>query len=341
MTVHNGEVVTITGAGFGSKAEGGPLATSFDSAAPGDNWSTGTLGGTWETRGEPTLTAAALRTDHYQSSFKLRYDAFYPPYDALCLNHMVAEDKLYLSFWMYRDHDTLDMTTGSGNNSKFLRIYQDATGEGGNLVLTVMCDDNGDAANLSITGDALGTHPYSIDYSSPSCDAGFYSGDWFHPSASCVPEMQVWEHYEFYVDYASELGGNDTQVIVWKDGMTVARASGMTLNEVGQVNDERLIRVGQVSGGHNSHYDEYLDQVYIDTTLAHVFISERADVPWPDVADTTHTEVQVGSAWQDDAITFTVNQGAFPTGELGYVHVVTADGAVIAGPTVRFAEPNG
>jgi len=337
LTLHNGESVTIKGGDFGAKETAAPLAVTYDSPASDDNWSTGVLGGHWELRGEPILIEQDPRTDYPQSAYKMSYDAYYPPYDALCLNHMVPEDKLYISFWMYRDHDTLAMTTGSGNNSKFLRIYTDAEGQSGNLVVTFVCDDNGDPANLSVTGDGLGTHPYSIDYSAPTCDAGYYSGDWFHPSSTtCVPKMQAWEHYEFYVDYPTQVAGTDTQVILWKDGMTVARASGMTINEEGQVNDRRLIRIGQVSGGRTLHYDEYIDEVYIDNTQARVFIADEANLQWPDSPDEIHTEIQVATDWRPTSITFTVNQGSFADGQQAYVYVVTSDGELVPGPVVQF-----
>ena len=337
LVLHNGESVTITG-DFGDKAVAEPLAVSYDSPNEDDNWAAGTLGGQWTVRGEPTLTDENPRTPHWQSSHKFSYDAYYPPYDTLSLDHMSPDDKLYISFWMYRDNDTLSMTTGSGNNSKFLRIYTDAEGQSGNLVVTFVCDDNGDPLNLSVTGDGLGTHPYNIDYSAPRCDAGYYSGDWFHVSSNtCLPQMQSWEHYEFYVNYPSQVGGTDTEVILWQNGVTVARASGMTINEAGQVNDRRLIRIGQVSGGRTLHYNEYLDEVYIDTTVAHIFIADKADLSWPDSPDPVHTEIQVPSYWQDGQITFTVNQGSFENGARAYVYVVRPDGRLVVGPQVEFA----
>lgn len=336
LVLHNGESVTITG-DFGTKAVAEPLAVSYDSPNAGDNWAAGALGGQWAVRGEPSLTDENPRTSQPQSSYKFSYDAFYPPYDTLSLDHMSPDDELYISFWMYRDNDTLSMTTGSGNNSKFLRIYTDAQGQSGNLVVTFVCDDNGDPLNLSITGDGLGTHPYSIDYSAPRCNAGYYSGDWFHPSSTtCLPQMRTWEHYEFYVNYPSQVGGTDTQVILWQDGVTVARASGMTINEAGQVNDRRLIRIGQVSGGRTLHYDEYLDEVYIDTSAAHIFVADEADLNWPDSPDPVHTEIQVPTYWRDGQITFTVNQGSFEDGARAHIYVVRPDGRLVAGPQVEF-----
>ncbi|MGB7566678.1 MAG: hypothetical protein WBM07_02385, partial [Chitinivibrionales bacterium] len=71
---------------------------------------------------------------------------------------------------------------------------------------------------------------------------------------------------------------------------------------------------------------EYIDQVYIDNTPAHVFISSSPGILWPDVSAEDHSEIQVPSAWSDGSITFTLNQGSFSNGETAFLYVVDTTG---------------
>jgi len=335
--VQNIDSIIIIGGDFGVKPQAAPLISSYDNPIAENNWSTGIIGGNWTTGGTLILTNISPRASFPQSIYKISYDAFYPPYESIRFNHPVAEDKLYISFWMYRDHPTLNMTTGGGNNSKFLRIYQSSSTSDGNIIYSLGCDDNGDPLMLYAGGDNMALCPdWEIAYT--ACNAGKYSSPMFSPfTADTLPLMQIWEHYEYYIDYPSNLGGTDGIHVMWKDGITLARSINIAVNQTGQTNNRRWILIGQVSGGRTVHYNEYIDQVYIDNTQAHIFISSNSNVSWSDYDLTRHDEIQVASIWLDTSIIITVNQGSFQDGDTAYIYVVNENGNISNGYQIVFS----
>jgi hypothetical protein len=76
----------------------------------------------------------------------------------------------------------------------------------------------------------------------------------------------------------------------------------------------------------------YWDEIYVDRTQARVEIGNAAT--W---SASSHLELQIPSAWSDDAIRFEVKRGAFEVGGQAFVYVVDADGNVNeAGLAVTF-----
>ena len=75
-----------------------------------------------------------------------------------------------------------------------------------------------------------------------------------------------------------------------------------------------------------------LDQVYLDNTQAHVFISDKSNITnWLTYSSTAHNEVQVASAWSNSSITITLNQGTFTQGTTAYLYVVDSNGNISRG----------
>jgi hypothetical protein len=329
----NGQTIVITGSGFSNKSQAAPLLSSYDDATPSNNWSTGSIGGLWTERdndGTGDLSTGDIeRTSLYQSSYNFRYDAA-SGYNSIRYQHNTVEPVMYCSFWIYRDNATLNLAS-IDMNSKFFRMYTNA-GEVANVVWSVVDDDSEgiDIYKAYIAGDYLGTNAYTIDYTAPVCLSTAGNPTMLAPGSKLTaakPNMGQWEHYEILVEYPSEIGAADARVIALKDGATFARTSQtVRLGEVGQVEAYRFPMAGQVSGGRNESYYEYIDQFYIDNTVAHVYVSDSANASWPDIASFHHSEIQVASEWSDGSITFTYNQGALPPGEVAYVYVVDTDG---------------
>ena len=320
-TLENGQTLTITGAGFGSKNYAEPMITSYDSAVtPANKFSSGSIGGDWTTGGSLSLITTALRSTWPQSSYKLSYEIADTPYNSIRRNWGVAEDKIFGSFWHYRDNATANFV---GSNNKFLRIYQSADpGTDGNFVLSAKS-----TLDSYASGDNIGTNNYTIAYT--ACSASEGSGDVFNAnSTACKPTMQQWDHWQFYIDYPSGLGAGDATVILWLNGKTHSRSTSVSLNEGGQTNDRRHFLIGQPSGDANPTYNEYLDQIYLDTTVAHVFLSDSASVTWPDFGSYHHSEIQVASSWGASSIDITVNAGSFVPCAPVYLYVVDSSGAI-------------
>ena len=337
-TITNGQSITISGSGFSTKTTAAPLLSSYDNATTSNNWSGGSLGGSWTTSGTISLSQTQQRSTHTQNSYAVTYDNN-SGYDSVRYQRESADDKLYVSFWMYRDNATLNMVTGSGDNAKFLRIYQDSSGTEGDTYYQLVCNSSGDAMSLRSSGDQTADcDGWTVDYTSSLYNADRYSSIKFNAAAnSTLPKMQNWEHYEYYMDYPSTTGNNDATNIIWKDGATVARSIDIAVNEAGAANEWRWVMLGQVSGAYSPSYNEYIDQVYIDNTPARVFISDSSTMTMPDIASHHHSEIQVASSWSDSSITFTLNQGSFANGSTVYVYVVDSAGAVNAtGEAITF-----
>lgn len=91
----------------------------------------------------------------------------------------------------------------------------------------------------------------------------------------------------------------------------------------------------------------YNDNVYIDKTQARVELCDSAT--W---AARTHCEIQPTTAWSDISNTINLNQGSFANGNMAYLYVVDANGAVnangsaailgsVAGDTLAPSAPSG
>lgn len=331
-TFGNGEAVTVFGDDFTNKSHAAPLISSYDNNLTSNNWSNGVLGSNWRKGGNPYLTNSKRRVTFKQGEYTITYNNSYSDggYDSIRYLSDEPQDKMYVSFWMYRDNSTLNMTTGSGDNAKFLRIYQSGNSNemNGDTYYSLNCNSNGDANRLYTSGDQMESYSgYSIAYSSPAANAYKYSSLMFNASSrSVLPKMRTWQHYEYYMDYPSTEGGHDGFNIALQDGATVARTIDIAVNEEGATSDRRYILIGQVSGGFSPSYNEYIDQVYIDNTPAHIYISDSPNAEWPDIASFNHSEIQVASAWSDNSITFTFNQGTFNDGATVYLYVVDING---------------
>jgi hypothetical protein len=328
----NGSTVTISGSGFGTKSQAAPLISSYNNTTSANNWSGGTVGGGWVFGGDSIAlsTSAPLRSSFPQSSYQARYDAYYNAgYDTVGFNHNVGEDKIYVSFWIYRNYTDWHELLGAGNNTKFFRIYNGNSPASDQVISAVFLGD-GSMTSVGFIGEFQAPYNWSIAYN--GCNAGQYSLTNFYvftQNSSCMPGLQQWEHWEAYIDYPSSLGGHDGATVWWKNGRTISRNTNVALNDTGQNNDMRWIRIGEVSGGSTATGQwEYLDQVYIDNTPAHVFISDNPNVTWPDMGTSYHSEIQVPSDWSDSSITFTLNQGTFADDAQAYLYVVDANGNV-------------
>jgi len=94
------------------------------------------------------------------------------------------------------------------------------------------------------------------------------------------------------------------------------------------------IHFGQYIGNTSTTIDAniYYDDVFVQTaTWARIEIGDNSS--WNDCA---HREIQIPTAWSDDSITITVNQGSFQDGETAYLFVVDENGTVSEGYPITF-----
>ena len=69
----------------------------------------------------------------------------------------------------------------------------------------------------------------------------------------------------------------------------------------------------------------YIDEVYIDTTRARVFLSDSST--WAAIDSTKEKDIQIPTAWSSGSVTVDCNIPSFTSGNL-YMYVINADGEV-------------
>lgn len=355
----NGSQITISGNGFGTKPQAAPLISSYDHPVGSYNFAdegAGTVAYSaspnipWYNAYRTTMNrvnSAPLRTGLYQSSIKVSYDPANiggTDYHPLGYNHDLADRYAYISWWMYRDYSTWNQWSTSGANTKFFRLW---TGQTNPRLMTAFAhrtDALGNPDCLSDGGDGLGSYydgtgifgyGWNIDYS--ACGAVAYMRGMYSPTtgnSSCMGMLKEWEHWELFYDlgtnFAASTPGTDGRAIIFKNGKTIADTSHIQWSQTGELNTNRIYLVGQVTGGRTvTGGNEYLDQVYIDNSMSHVFLSDKSDLTnWARNSSAYHSEIQVPSNWSNNSLTFTLNQGSFTNGQQAYLYVVDANGNI-------------
>jgi hypothetical protein len=314
--------------------------SSYDHSISANNWSNGTYGASgWTPSGSPApaLSTTNRRTSLYQSSFDTQvsvYNSNGSDYHSLRYTYLTTPNVWYVSFWQYRDYSTWLLDS---DNSKFWRAYWDSAGSGGDMILSMVGSNA-----TQIYAHAEGTLDAACyPEGQPGCPAvaaTYMNADFYSPqgydvradTANTGISLQSWVHYELYLVFNPTSGVHTGGVgVLLINGKLHSRTINVTLDYTGEVRD-RLWPLfgGNVSGGRSASGYDYLDQIYMDTTPAHVFISSRNDVAWPDNANATHTEIQVPITWSATGITFTLNQGTFGSSDTVYLYVVDGSGNI-------------
>lgn len=295
-TVTNGQVLTITGANFGTKPTAAPVVF--------DDFEGGALGAKVEGR---AAVVGAWGTGEW--SFNVTYDSVQPTQGSKVAKHAFGSgtynaslyvdrngSTFYLDYW----HRVVPRSGTYSRNFKPWRIYGANDGSFANDV--VFCDSPG----------WVGT------------DWG--GGSWIQqPMFSTKPPIprpiNVWEHYRVVVK--SGAGG-----IISQHRNGVADLERAT-NASGAANGG--VRIGHYWGldgtddgacPGNVGADVYTDLVYVDTSLARVYLADA-----PTLAQAKHTAIQIPSAWANTAVTVKANTHGFKPGQTAHVIVIDSANA--------------
>ncbi len=327
----DGNNITIYGSGFGVKENPRPLISSYDDGI--NSFSNMPVGqnpsGNWTSTGDgtspiPISDSPSLRRNGHSTSKKVDCLNSYPPYYGLVYFTPPNTSRLYISWWHYRDDTEWHILDGSGNNNKFFRYYWGTGNPVGSPVLSVVDQGEGDgivdSVHFSASDNcrALSYNPdsWSLDYAGGDA----YKDSYYYASISSnhdfIPHLQQWDHHELYLIFSSSGDSLDAKAYYWFNGKEMFRASNFSDSDFGETTDGiRVLVFGHVSGAIDSPSHEYLDNVYIDNTLAHIIISNKSSLTYPDMLNFTHNEIQVPISWSDNSITFTANQGSFNSGD--------------------------
>lgn len=293
-TVANGQSITITGSGFGSKATAKPLLwADFESGttAPTDlgtttswaaiqhmhDYSTNCHGGTHCIRGNGADDWGSTAVNVEVS-----------------LGSPTNSGKYYVSVWR-----KVSYTSANTPNIKFFRIWAAGytvpdmfvswlTAQGGIFSYVEACSTDS-------------THRQWLD--------------WPYPG-------NTWRHEEYIWQNNSGTDAHDGSFTYYVDSADVsASPNTWDSNCAGSIGQPSYLSLENYESEHNVPADAeaLFDSVYVDTTWQRVMIC--AGSTW---TARGHCEVQVPSAWATGEITATVNRGSFAADATAYLYVVDA-----------------
>jgi hypothetical protein len=287
--VEDQQTVTITGSGFGIKSPAAPLKwDDFESGAIGTN-----LTG-WSFTGDPVVySTEQTRAPGHQSAYQ-NYTNSYAR--GLIMYPLPAFQKMYVSGWWYNE-------VGGAPSRNFKLINWSGGAGHGNATLPQCRTDmypSTTSGHLDLMPtDGPETHDWGLS-------GNIYSGEW----------MRI----ERFMDVGTP-GSSNGETWLYRN-----------LNEWASLNNVRVYNPGDIytmllithyfardTGTPTPWMKSFWDELYIDITPARVELGNAST--WDAC---TRREIQIPSAWSQDSLTFTVNQGAFTPGQTAYVYVVNA-----------------
>ena len=151
--------------------------------------------------------------------------------------------------------------------------------------------------------------------------------------------MGTWHRYDIYVDLNQPEGKKIHNWYV--DGLKLSRIY-QNYNI-----DAKLIQAGisdgfnylswlmfQFQGSDNQVWPQYMDDAFANLTQARIEISES---PVWDENKQTHKEIQIPLSWADTKIMVKINKGAFSSNQDLYLYVITDDGKISAAKKIQNA----
>lgn len=324
--VAHGDTVTVFGSDFGAKSPAAPLKwEEFDPAGAVDGGRLSTTQTEWLDPDEDGQGGAFYKDD-FAHSGTYSVSSWVPPWEddeAFRTNHIVVEpsDELFVSYWFRYQGGT---TSDYAMNIKMTRINSKS------------------AAGHWYNGLGCTTfNNLSMNESDPGAHAVYENGEGTHnvrtPAgstllANCSPNR--WTRVDSYKRLSTP-GVANGQVFSWnvenKDydlnrGDLETRASGDSF----QLDCISLGLMWANQYTTTVNFALYIDDVYIDNTLARVELGDDQDF-----FNCTHREMQLPLSWESDGtqLQVRINQGTLPDGE-AWLFVVDADGNPSAGKRV-------
>lgn len=299
-TLTDGEDLTITGEGFGSKSNAKPLRwddfeTCDSPPCNGDTLNSPTSKGTdttdWytvssaiqysnaQTRTNSTLSTYGQLNGDYNNSYGYTFSD--------------RQGAVYLSYWHYQ---TKSGSCG-GNNYKLMRNYG-TNGAGGDL-------------EFSQTEGCSNDHFLSIfdDNGSQQC-IEYYNPAW---------PTDTWHRMEHYYSTGTP-GSSNGFWYLYRDGSLIVSCTNVSILSGGSSDGLAELRIGHYAGTGQT-INVYTDDNYMDTTPQRVEIC--AGSTW---AAKGVCEIQLPhTTWTNTSITVEINQAAFTQLNNKYLYVVDSN----------------
>jgi hypothetical protein len=309
--VANGQTVTVSGSGFGTKPTAAPLVWEDFSDGQANGL---TLHGSINTANTTDLRHQ-FATRNARADFKAPGPGHYYSYDA------AAAPKWFTQYWIklasnWQFGSAAYPGPGDGlANIKFWRNFP-------------LGSRNFTNVDVVLHGFAGYSWKYAIAHEGSTNETfiqglgdfreTFTNGNWH-----CVQ-----------VEYGENSAVNATDGVfkVWVNGRSIVNLTNVVTNESsdGAWVAKRPYVIGfydswSPSDAPVSNMYAYYSDIYVDNVWSRVVVANA-----PTYATATLRELQKPTAWATGAVTFNVNQGAFATGQAAYLYVVDSAGRVNA-----------
>lgn len=307
----NGQNLTVTGSGFGTKAQAAPLVWEDFSDGVANNL---TVNGTINTTNTTDLRHP-FSPRNGRANFKAAGPGHYYSYN----NGTAA--KWFTQYWIKLAANWHFGTTAYGDgddglaNIKFWRLFPTGSRNFTN-VDTVLHGFDGGAWKYAIEHQGFNDEHY-IPGTSDFRDT-FTTGTW----------------HSVQVEYGenSAVGATNGVFRVWVNGRPILNLTNVLTNDSsdGSWVEKRPYVIGfydswSPSDAAVANMYAYYSDIYVDNAWSRVELGNASSY-----GTCTRRETQRPTAWSNGSITFTVTQGGFLNGQVAYLYVVDASGRVNA-----------
>ncbi|RKY33586.1 MAG: hypothetical protein DRP78_07335, partial [Candidatus Omnitrophota bacterium] len=117
--INNGDSITISGSGFGSKSTAAPVISSYDHPVSANNMEDGIINGEWTTRASTTVGSLPQykRTPFYQNDYYVDCPFVSGDYSQFRYDGAASLGRyFYISFWYYVTADAFVVSSQSYNS---------------------------------------------------------------------------------------------------------------------------------------------------------------------------------------------------------------------------------
>jgi chitodextrinase len=327
-SVENGQTVSISGSGFGTKSQATPEAwDNFEAGVPGQNISgkNPLVGPAWSAfGGSPVYTSAVTRPGTESSRSGLH--VFNRNQQTSSLEFNGVHSQYYFTYWFRYDRVV----------NKWPRQFKPWYIDGNVNENPQFYSGYGSPQSMASCGGSDASYRTQINDSYNGVD---YHGGTLYGGPGWDELVGRWVRMEVLVTESS-LGVSNGSFHVWTHMPDGIRSTVSTNNVVTRsspnhwdqlyigfyVPNDDLVTPCCTSGCTYNYtvYDNdsnvYTDDVYIDNTPARIEIGNAST--WDAC---TRREIQIPSSWSDNSIQATINQGSFANGSTVYLFIVDSN----------------
>ena len=154
----------------------------------------------------------------------------------------------------------------------------------------------------------------------------------YGPTGNAVINENEWHRFDIAVDVTKGYGLKESRF--YADGKEYTTDSNRYFREDCDPCPRHFVGSFFIRYIRNAGWYQYFDDAFVDNSWARVEICNESI--W-DESRRRHCEIQIPTAWSDDSITVTVNQGSFNDTGAAYLFVVDENGSASEGYPITFS----